>query len=284
MDSKLKVLQIRNSDSYVVSESTIKRNLSYNIEAYLNGEVLNNITNKKVVISSNDRLQYRRKNPVITHYQRGDEIMSIEDYNSKPTYYNDDYTDEQVLEAIANKKLLDGFEPVCVEDDLHDFEYEVVGYVEDTKSNFISCTVSYDYIETPKVVFTVFGREIALDEYKKLSIKYKDHAKFEPLDREYLRFVRINNNYVFGDHSPFGDWNYRSFHTNLEDAQKVEEEFRQAVRDAVTKAVFKENLTEIKNLQVLSQLKLIRKQSTKKDVFKLLDCLIEDLQEYVDNI
>lgn len=275
----VKVLEIKGKNSYLIKEDRLS-NYSY----YLNGEEISKELIKfNFIISKDDKFQYNKKSQILVEYRRGDEVMSVEEYKSKPTYYFDDTSDEDVLRRIANKKELEGFEPVCKDSEIEDVDLNVIGFIENTGSNFIHSSISARWSNN-EFLYTLFIANITIDEYKKLAIEYAGHAKFQEPDRGYLRFTKINNNYVFGDHYPFCEHKNSSVFYSLDEAKAEEANIRGAVRRRVENHVFSNNKTEYKNIQILSQLKTIKKLKSKKSMDELINVLIKDLQDYMSKV
>lgn len=275
---KLDVLEIKNKNAFLIKEKTLESHLDY----LLNGEPISSEMKKhKIVVTKKDLFERLIKSKQIIKYIKGNESMSVEDYNSKPQRYNENDPEEKVLRALANKKELNGFEPFYDFPKPEKIEFNIVGYVEDTNSKFISCSVTDRYSSIP-VVYSVDVKGISMDEYNILKELYSDHAKFDIPDRSYLRFVRINNKYAFGDHYPFGDFKYTKEFLNLKEAKEEESRIRNSVKSCVKNNVFNEDLTLHKKIQVLSSLKSIKKLKTKKSMDEMLSVLINDLQYYMN--
>lgn len=278
---KINVLGLKNKKEVFIKSEYLNNNYKY----YLNGNEIHwEILRDRFIISIEDKFQYLGRDEILVDYRKGNIIMSKEEYNSKPTYYDDEKSDEYVLRCIANKKELEGFVANYQEPILQDVELNIVGYIEDTKSKFISCTISGKWEFKELVVYTTYGSLIAMDEYNKLSKKYENHAIFEKPDRSYLRFVKINNNFAFDDMFPFSDREFIKNFTTLDQATKEEENIRDTVKKYIDKQVFKENLTLIKSTAVLSQLKMIQKIKNKKNMDESINILIKDLTDYVSLI
>lgn len=274
---KLKALDIKGTSSYLIKNGTID---NY-INILLNGKSIDNLMKRSdMVISSLDKLTYDSGNKSLLKYRRDDEIMTIEDYKSKPQSYCSETPEEDVLRAIANKKELVGFEPVYSESSVGDVELEIIGYIEDTKSEFISCAVTNKY-STNATIYTVRGVATACDEYKRLAEEYSNHANFHfEKDRNYLRFTKINNKYAFNDGYPFSEYCYVKNFTNLAQAQAEEADVRHMVKAIVVKNVFGEEPTECKTAQIISSLQLIKLIDTKAGIVDVIDALILDLTNY----
>jgi len=275
----VKVLEIKGAESYLMAQSRY----DHHLKLALNGVIVtDSVREIGLSFSKSDKLQHLPSSKKLVEYRRGDEVMSVEDYQSKPQYYDDERSDEYVLRAIANKKELAGFEPHQEDPELEDVELEVVGYIEDTKSLFISCSVQGQFSKAA-VLYTVNPQKIAMDEYLKLMAEYGDHARFNKPDRNYLRFVQINGEYAFNQSYPFGDYDYTKDTASLDEAKAVETEVRDMTRSAVKSSVFTKSITDEKKTQILSSLRTIKKLRTKKSMDELLSVLIKDIQEYQSN-
>ena len=280
--NKETVKAIQMDDSYLVSIYDL--NLNYK-KYFVNGLRVENMTNinKLVTLSVDDKVEFINDRREVDHYQHSDgAIMSIDDYKSKNTYYDEDSDEDEVLMAIANRKALQGYEAVYKEPVKEAVEFEVIGTVENTQSDFIDCSFRLAHTASAPI-YTVYGGRIAMDEYLLLSNEYKEHAKFEKPDRSYLRFTKINNNFVFGDTKPFGDNPYVSVFKSLPDAQAEEQSIREVVRATVKRKVFPEELTDFKASDVISKLVLIKKNTSEPETYNLLNTLISDIEQYREN-
>lgn len=276
----LKVLSIRGTDSFMVRGGDLEPN---HFKFKVDGVLLDSSMLRRDIVV-HDKVEYNSCSKTIVEYRKDGKIMSVEEFRSKPTYYNDESTDEEILRRIANKKELEGFIPVYEESCFKEMELDVVGYVEDTGSGFIGCTITTRYGKHP-VVYTVYGREVTLDEYDRLSKEYSEHAKFEKLDRHYLRFVKINNAYAFGNYAPFGDFEYQKSFSDLDKAKEYEAGIRKDVKDAVDKVVLKDKngkISYFKAGQLLERLKLVRSLKTNASMKDSLGFIISDLEDYLD--
>lgn len=275
---ELRVLEIRGADAYIVRPDIMDRNRQY----LINGVMLNDsVKGIGFVFSSEDKVEFLSRYKVLVDYRRGDDILSVEEYKAQPQWYGDNSSDEEVLRVIANKKELEGFEPHEVDPTPEQVKLAVKGFVEDTGSIFIGCSVSTSQYSSSPVVYTTYGNRIAMDEYLKCKEEYANHAQFFDGDRDYLRFNKINGNYSFGQGKPFGDYHYRETFLTLSEAQQEESMVRNAVRSVVKRAVFpSKGLTENRAVQTISTLRLIKKLKTRKSVDEALSVLIQDLDDY----
>lgn len=267
----IKAAEIVGTNNLLIKSSRIPGNL------YLNGVLVDN--KEDLFISNEDVLKIKLTRKKILHYQRDDEKISVEEYQSKPRHYPDGSSDEYVLRIIANKKELDGFKPVYDDDEYENAIIDKTKYIITTDSKFISCTPKNIYHDE-YFIFTVFVNRIAMDEYEKLSKKHSDIADFEKPDRPYLRFVKINNDYAFRDCKPFGDSNYTSCFENLEMAKTEEEEVRKSVRDVVNPCIFKTGGTPFIIKSIISKLNAAKQCKIKKSSDEIVSAIIKELKYY----
>lgn len=274
---QVKVLQIEDAQCFLVRGGTLTRSGAFT----LNGVVVDSMVQEQgFVVGIEDKFTHTDSSKVLTGYERKDGAkVTIENYKSKPTYYYEDSSDAQVLRAIANKKELEGFEPCYVDPSPVDVEFNIIGKVMDTGSVFISSSIKNQYSKSP-VVYTVHIQKATMDEYNKLLDKYKDQANFQTPDRSYLRFVQINRNYVFGDCRPFSECSDSSF-SDIDKAVEAERSAREAVSKVVMEAVFPESLTCHKSQQLIDQLNIIKKVSSKKEMTRLLSEVIKELRLHI---
>ena len=275
---EIDVIKIIDKDAYLVRKSVLPTSGSFSI----NGEEVNNeMIRNGFVFCVNDVFEHVSSTKTLIGYDREGIKMSIEDYKSKPQYYGEDDTDEDVLHAIANKKELEGFKPCYADPKPERVDLNIIGYIEETGSLFITASIQTCYAKTP-VIYTVHPGLVAMDEYKILSLQYADHAQFQEPDRGYLRFTKINRNFVFGDHKPFGDYDYCGQYVNLESATLAEKEARDAVKRIVNNAVFPEALPSYKAEQVLGQLIVVRDMKKKDEIIAGLSSVIGWLRNYTN--
>lgn len=275
----INVLEITEKNAYLIKPGLLQSQIEY----YLNDELISNELKKNsLTISKDDKFQFMPNANELLGYERGKEFLTVEEYRAKPQYYSDEHSDEDVLRAIANKKELEGFIPKYKEKQLTDINLEIYGYISDTNSNFIMCGATNSYNSKP-VIYSLNVNKITIDEYNILKDKYSDHAKFDKLDRTYLRFTKINNSYTFSDCYPFTEIGDEKIFTDLLQAKDEESKIRESVKNAVLKEVFPTNISDEKKLMIASQLKLIVKLKNKKEITEMLNLLIEDLEDYSKN-
>ena len=274
---EVEVLQIEDTECFLVRGGVLSRSGVFAI----NGVGIDSMVQEQgFVVGVKDNFTYTGPSKVLTGYRREDGAeMTIEDYKSKPRYHDEDSSDEQVLRAIANKKELEGFEPCYIDPLPVDVEFNIIGKVMDTGSVFISSSIQGRFSKAP-VLYTVAIQKATMDEYNKLRDKYKDQAKFEIPDRSYLRFVQINRNYVFGDCRPFSECSDSSF-SDIDKAVEAERSVREAVSKVVMKTVFPESLTGHKSQQLIDQLNIIKKASSRREMTRLLSEVIKGLRLHV---
>lgn len=273
------VIEIKGCDSYLIKSHNLKGGRQY----LLNGEILNDeLLRVDLVIKKTDLFQTLSNQKKIGDYRRGDEIISLETFKSKTQYYDSDSSEEETLRAIANRKELSGFEPHYLEIEPEVIELNVVAYISNTESKFINANIVNSTYKN-SVLFDLSGRRVAIDEYMKLKEKFKTHAKFE-IPKDSLRFTKINNRYVFLDGYPFGDYDYNKSYLSLEEAQLEELAIRDRVYSVVNNAVFKETISDEKNIMLISELNLIKNMQSIDEVRNSLNYIIHNLTEYAKNI
>jgi hypothetical protein len=247
---------------------------------YLNGKRVD--SNNDLYIGPDDSLKEKLNSKTILHYKRGDITISVNEFNSKPQRRYDDDSDEEVLRKMANKKELEGFEPVYDEKEFEDVLFNITKYVIDTGSKFISCTPRDTY-QKESFVYTVHVRKAAMDEYLILAEKYATIASFEKPDREYLRFTKINNGFAFYEGKPFSDYGYDCCFVSLDGAKAEEEAAREAVRRVVKRCVFKKEGTQFYLNSIVSKIKVAKSVATKKCCNEILSDIIKDIKDYCNN-
>jgi len=277
---EVKVISVGNGSSFLILKGRISTSAHY----YVNGNPVDKELNyRDLVIGSKDVLTVKSNTKQLKEYACGDKVMSIEDYRSKPTYFDDDSSDESVLRAIANKKELEGFTAVYIEPEQEKVELVVVGSIPNIKSRFISCSIGGLHDKYP-VVYGIDVNRVTINEYNILSEKYSDHANFPEVDRGYLRFTKINNDFIFPDNYPFNQIQKEKYYASLEDCQTEEENIRNKVRKRIQQAIFKDNPTLVKSSYILSQLKLCKKVSSAKAKNEMLNSMIDDMSKYLSAI
>ena len=278
---KLKAFKINNSSSVFVPISEIRNQGGYNY-FYINGEDINVHDSEFVgiVLSSDDNFQYKSKSKIVKEYVRGDEAMSIKEYRSVPTCYDEDSSEEQVLNAISRRRELEGFNPVYIDAPIKDVEIEINGSIENTGSRFIKPSFKSDYSQSESI-YTVNGKDIAIDEFDTLAEKYKDHATFYN-NKNYLEYAKINGNYAFDNSIVFSERTNCIICTSLNEAQKEEENIRNKVRLYALRHIFKKDkLTEYKASQILERLNFIANHKTLKSMKESIAMLAKDLERYI---
>lgn len=270
---KLKVIDIVGSNSYYFRLPKWDR-LRHTL--YVNNKKVDPVVLEiGFTFSMHDEVGYMPSSKTLKHYERNGEVLSIEQYNSMPTYYDSSTPDDEVLVCINNKKKLEGYKPVYEEPSIQPCEIEIIGSIQRTGSNFIRSSISNNSSEC---VYLLDVNEVTLDEYDKLRHKYSHVATFETSDRSYLRFTRVNNKFAFGDRYPFTERNNPLIFENLDDAKKEEESIREEVRQSVRNCIGK--LSDEKRLSVIAYLKNIKRAKSKGAMADMIDILIEDLTEF----
>lgn len=275
--NKVKALRVEESGSNLIMIGN--RNHSY-YKYFINGKKceLGNF-----YLNDGDSLTVLRDGEYISHYLKNETIMSVDEYKKYPTFYDEDYCDSDVLIRIANKKKLEAFKAVHKKYEHEPVEIKIIGYIKETGSKFITQFPEFGWGEQLKNHFYgVDLKKVAMNEYLFLSEKYSEHGAFEKpsRDREYLRFVKVNNNFCFSDTIPFSESTKPKYFTSLEEAKECELSTREAVRCRVNGAIFKEKCTEYKIQQVLSMLKKASKSKTLKESKNILSILTKDLKDY----
>lgn len=271
---ELDVIKYKNKEGYKILKESLNNNCTY----FLNGietKLINNL-----IIPEDAIITVRRNGKILKEYKRGNEVLSIKEYQAKPQSYNSYSSEEHTLRALANRKELEGFEAIYEENPIEDVEIKIVGYVEYTGSNFINSQITSGY-RMPSINYILYVNLITMDEYNNLKEEYNNQGKFETPDRRYLRFVKVNNKYAFGDGYPFGDSDYIRKYDTLEEAQAEEQKVRNMVRTAVINSIFPQNIiSTVKAEEILAQLKIINKLKTKLEMTNALNLVIKDLTNY----
>lgn len=273
---KIKVIEVVGKDSFIVKAGELDQNTDF----YINEELVHSeLKRQGFKIKKSDVVKFLPKNKTLLGYEKGKKFLTIEEYKSKPQYYDGDSSEENVLRAIANRKELEGFEPKYKEIEFELVELEVYGSIIDTNSNFVNCGITGRWDKEP-IVYTLDVNKITVDEYKKIRTEFSNHAKFEDLDRSYLRFAKINNSYCFGDRYPFTEIRNEKVFISLEKATEEEFNIRSDVRKTALRQIFPNNVNENKKIMIISHLKAIKKAKTKSTMDEMLQILISDLQDY----
>lgn len=277
---KIKVAKVVGKKSFLIKGSEIDSNT----DLYINKEVVpNELKRLGMTIKESDVVEFLPRTKTLLGYEKGSVFLSIEDYKSKPQSYDRDSGEEQVLRAIANRKELEGFEPKYKEIEFEPVELEIYGNVQETNSDFILCAVTGRWDKEP-ILYTLDVNRITIDEYKKIRTEHSNHAKFEDLDRNYLRFAKINDSYCFGDRYPFCEIRNEKIFTSLEEATNEESKIRADVKKTALQKIFPNNIDGNKKIIILSHLKAIKKAKTKLVMDEMLQILITDLQDYQKGI
>lgn len=271
---EINVIKYKNKEGYMILKESVNNYDTYFLDG-VETKLINNL-----VIPEDSVITVRRQGKILKDYRRDGEVMSIEEFRAKPQNYDSDSSEEFTLRAIANRRELKGFQPFYEQNPIEDVEIKIVGYVEYTGSKFIHSKITSNW-RIPSIDYVLYVNLVTMDEYSILKEEYKDHGKFETPDRRYLRFVKVNNKYAFGDGYPFGDYDYIKKYDTLEEAKNEEEKVRNTVRSAVKAAIFPGNSTSIVKVEkILNQLKLINKLRSKTEINSALNIVIKDLDEY----
>ena len=276
----IEVLNIKSKNAYLITKCKIDSYRKYSINGV---EIKNELKSSQIILLHTDILEFTSNSDELIHYQRGDEIMSVEDYRSKPTSFDSDDCDEHTLRCIANKKELEGFNAIYEPAKPVPVKVNIVGDIEDTGSKFIHTTIKGKWSKHP-VLYTTYGSTIALDEYNNLSIEYKDSGKFSENDRSDLEYTKINSRFVFGNCYPFGSFSYEKNFTNLKQAIEEEEEVRSFVKKVVFRCLFPDAPSELTLNKIMAQLMLIKKIPTVKAKNDGLGIMIKDINNHIGKI
>ncbi len=273
---KIKALEIIEKEAYLIKAFELSDYHDY----YINRNLIDNKAKKhEIILKKSDSIEILPRQKEIIGYKKGDSFLSLEEYKSKPTYFDSDSSEEETLRAIANRKEIEGFEPVYKEIDFESVEIEVYGFIEDTKSKFISCGITDKFNTKNPNVYILNENKIAVDEYNLLKDKYSTHGKFSKLDRNYIEFAQINGNYAF-TRSDFSEKRADKLFATLETAIQYEKELRLKIQKIIKSRLFPEKIQDDKRLLIISHLKAIKKAKSKTVMDEMLQILIEDLQDY----
>lgn len=277
---KIKVLEIIGKDAFLIKANELSSSVAY----YINRNMIHpELKNKGMTFKKDDVIEILPSFKEIIGYKKEDILLSVEDFKSKRTYYDSDSTEEETLRAIANRKEIEGFEPIYKEIDFEKVELDVYGNIHDTNSNFIHCGITDRWNNKP-LVYTLNQNAIAVDEYNKLKNKYSTHAKFDKLDRNYIEYAQINGNYVFTNSNMFSEKRNDKLFQSLDDAITEEKLIRDAINRIVKNRIFPENIDPNKRLMILGHLRAIKKAKSKNVMDEMLQILIEDIQDYIKEI
>lgn len=277
---KIKVLEIIGQESYLVKPHLIDSNQN----VFINRNEINGEMKKQgFSFKKSDSIEYKPSYRSVIGYKNGNQFMSKEDFDSKITYFDSDSSEEETLRAIANRKEKEGFEPVYEEIDFKNAELEIYGKVEETNSKFIHCAITDRWETKFPVVFSLNENVIAVDEYNSLAKQYSSHGKFEKLDRNYIEYAKINNNYAFTN-NVFSEKRNDKLFQSLKDAQDFEKALREKIRYIVKTRLFPEKMTNEKKILIVSHLKAIKKVKSKNVMDEMLQILIDDILEYKSEI
>ena len=275
---KFDALKVNNTDSFAIKPRALK-----NYVFFINGEKFTSASERGLIIFlKDDNLQCRRAEKELIDYRRGNETMSTECYRSKPQYYDDDSSDEDVLRAIANRKEFSAFKAHYEEYKHEDVELVIIGSIGNTGSGFIYSSIMGEHSKAP-AIYTVKTTAITLDEYKLLAKEYESDAKFETPDRNSLKYVKINNNYAFTGQS-FSDSIKNEVYTSLSVAKEREKEIRKRVKKIVHGRVFNKVCSPEKLQMLKGCLMAIRKSKKMKTKDEMIDILIKDFAKYISQI
>ena len=110
---KLKVIDVVNSNAYYYRQPKWDRLYK---GLYINGERVDDaLLEIGLTFSKDDSVGYMPNCEELLHYEKDGKILSVDDYDAMPTYYDSDTPDEDVLVRISNRKKLEGYRPVYKE-------------------------------------------------------------------------------------------------------------------------------------------------------------------------
>lgn len=282
------ILKIENSDDntnqYFVYSWNFKNGYG---NYFINGvELSNSVKQNGCLISDDTVITYIPNTRKISHYERDGKTLSVQEYNSKPQTYDCDSSDDETLKAIANKMELSGFTPVYTKIEPIIVSYKVIGFIPKINNKFTTCSISLanKWDKNKTGVFIVNTCNIANDEYMKLSLEYKNHAKFKKIGvNEKLEYVEVNDRYLHVDQYPFKNCVNKTF-INYDDAIAEEKFIRDCIRTKIEERIFTQELKPFKTLQLIDRLQFISKVKTKEECDSLISILIDDLSDYYDRI
>lgn len=273
---KIKALEIIGKEAFLIKAFE----LSDYHDFYINKNVIDNKAKKnEIILKKTDSIEILPRQKEVIGYKKDDSFLSLEEYKSKPTYFDSDSSEEETLRAIANRKEIEGFEPIYKEIDFETVEIEIYGFIEDTNSKFIHCGITDRFNSKNPNVYILNENKIAVDEYNILKDRYSSHGKFSNLDRNYIEFAQINGSYAFTK-SEFSEKRVDKLFAKLESAIQFEKELRERIRKIVKSRLFPEKIQDDKRLLIMSHLKAIKKAKSKTVMDEMLQILIEDLQDY----
>ena len=277
----MKALKLNGTDKLYVHASH-----KHGIKYYVNDVDVTNLIENGMIIKQSDKFEKLDSSLRIKEYRDDDDnVLTIKEYQNLIKYVDDDDDDETILEALTCRKKRIKYHPVHCDIKKEIEPIEVVGVTQDTKSKFISCSVTLDESKDDNgMLYWLNLKAVAEDEYSKLKDEYKSHTTFENKNNTIFKYLKVNGHYVFTN-GLFSDDALRMFSfITLKDAQQKEYEMRTKIRKVVKNAVFPPSFSKVKADRVLTTLKIIKnvKQAKVKD--NLLDELIDNIQEYVDMI
>ena len=182
-------------------------------------------------------------NEVLSHYEvateEGTIEVSSEEINkivreNQGKYWDDDvdeyiYPDRdtqceclKILDQYRNKK------PIYTqpEETTEKVEINIVGTHEDTGSKFIETPIMYGQAKWDNYstgFYKLNIRGVVMQAWNDMEDKYgKTYAFQNDMSRYYLRYAKINSNYIFSDSAPWSDTTSSRVYTTLESAKEME--------------------------------------------------------------
>lgn len=165
-------------------------------------------------------------------------------------------------------------------------EIQIVGVVEDTGSDFIETPFVYGKTSFDRTgIYKVLLSKIALDEFLKLQVKYKD-VDFNLPEHGHLNYAKVNGSYIFtGYEKPWVNRSDKYLIVNdLGEAKEKEERVRKFVRDRVRMYAEPKQADKIEIKDFVERLESIRLDLIDLDVKKSSDFKHSGLLAKINNL
>ena len=277
MSTNMKVFKT-SKDTFTIPKEEFNTYSRY----FLNGEEIS-LPTQPVLISAKDTLEsqatYSNK---INHYTKktseGEVTMSVEEYESYPTWLDpEDGSTEHLQRVLENKIKVAGFIPVKETPIRKKVEFEIVGTLRKTGSDYITTYLQLGAFEKKEVPYVVNVQAVLRSEYLRLSKEWSKYASFQILKRsKTMQYLKVGGKYVFSDNWMFKGSNPATF-TSLKAAQAEEARLREMVRNMVSGFVFNNTNPPKPVIRTLiGKLELIKSlegDSQKEALDKVLDYL-----------